>query len=313
MKILLVFAGQGYNDSELFKLFHADQEALSYLNELSAAAGFNLFKNTSRMEDPDFAQLLIGAYQLTLCTAISSLLSHHQVDVAGYSLGEVSAFLVSARASSKDAIDVIGHRTRLMTSLIKSNPQEEYDLLAVTGKFDVEEIKCICEKHHGALAIIASEEQFIIGGKLSDLKRLLQELAAHHMTRSKFLSIHVPSHTPFYAQQANQFYQFLRSKFAVSRLNNPMFSPLALKKIYDLEEEMHLLDSELYSTLDWRSVCHLMIEYQYDLIIDLGPGSAMTSLLKAAAINLFNTSIITVANFSSLAGVKNQIRQIIPG
>ncbi|WP_133128823.1 acyltransferase domain-containing protein [Legionella nagasakiensis] len=311
MKIILIFAGQGYNDSELFKLFQADEDALSYLKELSAAAGFNVLENPCQIKNPDFTQLLIGAYQLTLYSVISSLLTNDQIDVAGYSLGEVSAFLASIKANPKDSIEVITYRTRLMTSLIKGNPQDEYDLLAITGVFEVEEIKSVCEKYHCALAIVASEEQFIIGGKLCDLKRLLQELATYHMTRSKFLSIHLPSHTSFYSQQANKFYQFLESKFNGLTLNNPVLSPLALRKIYNIQEEMQLLDSELYSTLDWQSVCNLIIEYQYDLIIDLGPGSAMTSLLKAAATDVLNTSILTIAHFSTFGGIKNRIKQII--
>ncbi|MFT4058018.1 MAG: hypothetical protein QM652_00555 [Legionella sp.] len=48
-------------------------------------------------------------------------------------------------------------------------------------------------------------------------------------------------------------------------------------------KEIELLDKELYSTLHWNKVCDLIHEYNYDLIIDLGPGNAMIHFLNENA------------------------------
>lgn len=303
-----MFAGQGYHNSDLFDLFQSERTALDQLHEFADSAHFDFQKNIKEIINPGFSQLIIGAYQLTLFLTLSELLTNHQVEFAGYSFGEVSAFLLSTKANSDLAFEVINYRTQLMTSLLNHTENNKYDLMSIKGTFELDAIEALCATHHCGIAIINSDNHLIIGGRIPDLDDLKNQLTEHQVDHIKFLSIHLPSHTPFYLPQANKFSQFLKSKFNDNvTLTNPIISPRSLKKIYNAQDEMSLLDTELYSTLNWQATCHLIAEYGYDLIIDLGPGTAMTAFLKNISIDEQKTRLLTVANFKSICGIKNKL------
>ena len=310
MKILLVFAGQGYKESSLFNFFREDQVALSTIKSLSDAAKIDFLQANLQMTDPKLSQLIIGAYQLTLFAALNPLLANHQIDLAGYSLGEVSAFLASIRATPEDCMNVLSYRTELMTSILKIS-KDEYDLLSIVGTFILEDIKALCAQHQCSIAIINSSQRLVLGGKITDLKEVLKELPQYHLLHATFLEVHLPSHTPFYSAKSGQLQHFMQERLGERPLHFPIISPLELGKIYTTEEEIALLDRELYTGLQWFSLCNLVSEYNYDLIIDLGPGNAMTSFLTAANDQLLNTNIITAAKYNSLIGLLDKASQYL--
>ena len=311
MKIMLIFSGQGYSETTIFNLFKTDKTALDYLQSLSNAAGIDLIKQAKAITLPHMTQYIISAYQLTLFSIIAPLLMNHSVEFAGYSLGEVSAFLASVKADPAEAMRVIRSRTELMLSILNTSKQPEFDLLSIKGTFTFETIQSLCKKYRCAIAIINADNHYILGGMIVDLKKLLTELSQQPVKQTTFLSIHLPSHTSFYAQKANQLREMLDSTFSHSTLSHPIISPLKLKKIVDASEEMQLLDNELYTMLNWQSVCNLIAEYGYDVIIDLGPGGAMTSILTAAIANFPTIPIITLANFNSTEGIKNHLKSLM--
>lgn len=168
-------------------------------------------------------------YQLTLFACLKSLFSKHQLNFAGYSLGEVVAFLASSGATPAEIGQTLLFRTGLMTSLLGHHASPAYDLLYLHGVFNVEEMNALCAEHNCYIAIVNSEQQLVIGGTVPDLKALLIRLDDKHLLKTKFLGVHLPSHTPFYAKQRGLFCQFL-NKSSASSLCYPMLSPITLGK-----------------------------------------------------------------------------------
>lgn len=294
MKILYIFGGQGYRNNNLLAFFHDHQAGMGQLNQFISTPNSLL-----SITDPKFTQIVIGSYQLTLFRMLTPLCTGQHIDLVGYSLGEVNAFLASVNASAQDCIEVLTFRTQLMCSLL----EQGYYLLSIVGPFALEEVQLICAQHHCAIAIINSNHHVLIGGKNHDLKALLNALQQQFSLRAKFLEIHLPSHTPFYESQKGRLQQFLDERSVSWQLQYPIISPLELMKIYSVKEESTLLDRELFTTLQWQRVCELISEYQYDLLIDLGPGDAMTTILKAANPRLESVTIVTVSHYNSLEGL----------
>ncbi|MFV0821620.1 acyltransferase domain-containing protein [Tatlockia micdadei] len=295
MNILCIFAGQGYQEDNLFTFFNEDQASQTILQHHLTA--MNLLDNKSQsIKDPFYTQLIIGGYQMTLFNRIKSFFKGHQLNFAGYSLGEVAAFLASIEASPEEINRVLAYRTQLMTSLIKKHCESDYDLLYINGAFNLEEVSALCADQHCYLAIINSEKQLVVGGKVTDLKRLINRLSDAHLKKAQFLEIHLPSHTPLYKNQQGLFHHFLNT-LAAENLLYPIINPIKLGKVYELEEEKELLDKEIYSPLQWQKICELINEYQYDLIIDLGPGEAMTHFLDNK-----RSRVITASRFKKIAG-----------
>ncbi|STX29762.1 putative malonyl-CoA acyl-carrier-protein transacylase [Legionella beliardensis] len=303
MTILCLFSGQGYQEQHLFKLFEGNQQALELLHEFSNVASLDFTQPTLPITDPQYSQLIIGSYQLILFWLLKPLLAAHRLDFAGYSLGEVSAFLASTKASAAIAYQVLSYRTELMTSLLKQYPNNKYDLLSVRATVSLEEINLLCARHECFIAIINVEHHFVIGGTLPNLKKLQLELSQNYLNVSKFLAINLPSHTPLYREQKGLLKKFL-SPLNLETLHYPILSPIKLTKIFASVGEQALLDQELYTTIQWDKICNLITEYQYDLIIDLGPGQAMTDFL-----NLTNNklTILTLSQFKSIKGIMTAV------
>ncbi|PJD93988.1 MAG: malonate decarboxylase subunit epsilon [Legionella sp.] len=301
MKVLCLFSGQGYQDPALFSLFD-DKPSHPLIASWSSLLGTDLQQQPLALKDYHTAPLFIGAYQWCLFHLIAPLLASQSIDLAGYSLGEVIAFLVSCHATTQDTFQVLQARTQLMASMIKKD--EYYDLLSITGTPLPNEIKQQCDQHQCFVAIEQSEQHLIVGGKLSDLQALVDELTPCHL-KTKFLAIGLPSHTPFYSSQKDQLYPYLAA-VGTDRLHYPLWNPLSLKKITSKQEEARLLDKELYTPLPWQKLNQLIKEYHYDLIIDLGPGKVMSHLLSP-----IETSLCSLSDYKSTNGLLNGLRRLL--
>ena len=171
------------------------------------------------------------------------------------------------------------------------------------------DIEALCKKHHCGISIINADDHYVIGGKIDDLKKILKHAKRVHIEYEKWLGIHIPSHTPYFLVTVDKYLKYLKKKFSSSQMEYPLISPIALKKVFDIESEIELLSKELCQTLHWHIVCELIPEFGFDLIIDLGPGKSMTSIFSAS--NAKNIPVITCSEFKSLEGLKSHIEQFI--
>lgn len=307
MKILLMFSGQGDANSNLFQMFADDDLALNYVSQLATAASINIAEHSADdLRNPRLAQILIASYQLTLFKSIEDLISTSQLEFAGYSLGEVSAFLLSIQAEPKIAIEVLRQRTFLMVSNINI-ANEAYDLVSFIGTFDIKMVQQLSSVESCGIAITISNSHVVLGGTISNLDKLLKKLSDLYQCQIKYLNVQLPSHTPIYKEQSAEFSKFILSTIPNGRLRYPIISPVQLQKIYDDQHEAQLLGDELCTTLDWKSVSMLISEYKYDLILDLGPGAALSSFLKEVHVD--PSLLVTVSNFQTIHGLRNKITQ----
>lgn len=299
MNILCLFAGQGFHHSNLFNMFRNNPQALELIKEFSQLISVDLLEDNLAVNNPYYSQLIIGAYQFILFRMLEPLLAVHSLDFAGYSLGEISAYLASTQAPTTTAYQVLSYRTQLMTSILSKKPVEHYDLLLVSGNFELEIMGLLCHRYRCFIAIV-NTQHLVIGGTVTNLKKLQSKLPLV----SKFLAINLPSHTPLYQDNMGLLQQFLAS-MQLNKLRYPLFSPIKLSKIYDCKEEESLLDQQLYSCLYWDKICNLINEYHYDLIIDLGPSAFVSSLLKLQNRDI---ALIITAQYKSIDGIMNRIK-----
>ncbi|WP_133136717.1 acyltransferase domain-containing protein [Legionella rowbothamii] len=302
MKILFVFSGQGYQDSSLFSLFQENHQAMKRLSDFSSLTNVDFLQPNVPISNPNFTQLIIGVYQLTLFSMLKPLCHLHQIELAGYSLGEISALLTSIDASLEESIKLYTYRSQLMATLLNQN----YDLLSICGNFDLAEVVTVCARNRCYIAIVNSEQHLVLGGKIADLDQLISEVQ-QQVAHVKFLKVHLPSHTPYYSDKKGLLLEFMNKNLPQSGLSYPIISPLELTKIYDFQQEKCLLDQELYTPLQWHSVCELIGAYQYDLIIDLGPGAAMSTILTGAHPQLAEVRRVTTSQYKSLDGLLTAI------
>lgn len=62
--------------------------------------------------------------------------------------------------------------------------------------------------------------------------------------------------------------------------------------------------------MNWRAVNLMIPEYDYDLVLDLGPGSAMADLYAASGAET-SVKVLSVANYKTIKGVREALEKII--
>jgi malonyl CoA-acyl carrier protein transacylase len=309
MKIMVLFNGQGGGHSNIYRLLQQEETGKEYLLQASKILGQDLLDRTISIANPLTCQMLIGVYQIGMFSVLQQMLHGCEITLAGYSLGEIVAFLASVNASVESAISTLQFRTTLMQSIFKENVGA-YDLLSIHGPFSLEEIKAICLEFHCEIAIINSSNHFIVGGEIANLQKIISKLSDFR-AHLQLLSIMVPSHTSYYKDQSPLFTQFLQNQFPNASLRYPILDALSSERIESSQYEMVLLGKELSCCLNWHKICQLIPEYGYELIIDLGPGATQTALLQEGGTLLHRQEVITIDDFKSIEGLKDYISKHI--
>ncbi len=304
MKILLLFAGQGYIKPDLYQIFTTDPKAIKWMQSVQKQLKLDLPNDASKVIDPVFTQRLISLYQLGMCSLLAPQLEQHDIELVGYSLGEVSAYMFSIGLGIPEIDSCIKYRTQIMMDRLSPGEENDYNMVSVYGRFKLEDINEWCKKYGCFVAIINADNHVVICGKIKNIQSLLLN-QTHYINKSHFLSIPLPSHTPLYNLQSQQFEQFLLKNYSHKKMKYPILSTLFHEKNLDNKLQISLLSSALSKPLEWYKINHLIEEYQYDLILDLGPGQAMSAMLMEQDKFKFDKKIIRFSEFKTIAGIKN--------
>ena len=306
MKILLLFAGQGYMKPDLYHIFTTDSKAIEWMQSVQKQLKLDLSDDASKFIDPVFTQRLISLYQLGMCSLLAPQIEQHDIELVGYSLGEVSAYMFSIGLSIPEINNCVKYRTQIMMDILSNGGGNDYNMVSVYGRFGLEEINEWCKKYGCFVAIINSNNHVVISGKIKNIQLLLRN-QVQFFSKSHFLSIPLPSHTPLYKHQSQQFEQFLFKNYSDKPMKYPILSTLSHEKNRDNKLQISLLASALSNPLEWYKINHLIEENQYDLIFDLGPGRAMSDMLMEQDKFKFDERIMRLSEFKTIAGIKNHL------
>lgn len=84
-----------------------------------------------------------------------------------------------------------------------------------------------------------------------------------------------------------------------------------VKKKYAVADAKQMAIDGYKLVFGWYSVCELIGAYQYDLIIDLGPGTAMSTILTAANPQLSEIKRMTVSQYKHLDGLLHALIHVL--
>lgn len=274
MNLIILFSGQGLQSQ---KHVH---EILNYTSDHEQSILKNIVpelfyenSDTRQLFNNRVAQPFIYTLQYYRWHSLRQLVSAPMA-FAGYSLGEVSAFCCSSQLTFEDGLDLVNKRARLMEQEVT----ESSGLLAVKGVPD-SKLEELLEKSGTYLSIKINRDQFIIGGNKDNLEhaaKIAQTVGAQNV---QLLNVSVPSHTKMMQGAAEKLRKYTDS-IALPSMKTPIISATDGIKYSKADQGFHILSHQIDHALDWYFCMENVEEYQPSMIIEIGPGNALSRIVN---------------------------------
>ena len=310
----LLFPGQGsqvvgmgqefYNDYDIVKkIFKQADEKLKYPISKIILEGpeeeLQLTKNTQ-------PAILVVSYSI-----FSVLKNEFGFDLnyfkyfAGHSLGEYSALVCSDSLDFNDALYLLHERGKAMQ---KAVPVGMGSMIAVLGMKtnEIEELlkiknfeKGICE-----IANDNADGQVIVSGNKDSIQSFQEFLK-----EKKIKTIPLKVSAPFHCSLMKPAAKTMEEKIINTQFNNPIISivnNVTAKSESDSSIIKKLLIEQIFSTVKWRDSIINMSESGVKNFIEIGPGKALTGMVKRTVKKVNCFSINSIADIKNL---KNEFKK----
>ena len=222
--------------------------------------------------------------------------------IAGYSVGELAAWGVAGLLDAPRVLDLAAKRAEVMDEATT----EPSGLAAIRG-LSKGQLEPICKEHNAFIAIINSNDQFLVGGTQKALATVMAQARAHGARSTTMLPVAVPSHTPLLSRASDQFRHVLHD----TKTPDEMLSSVRLLSgidgdaVFDLKAGLDKLARQIQQTVDWAACMEACRAAAVTKVFELGPGSALARMMQAA---MPDSDAHSVSEFHSLDGVKHWLK-----
>lgn len=284
-RLLLLCPGQGGQHSAMFDVARTDTGAAAFL----VAAGLSAVEPETMFDNRVAQPAIVGA-TLAMWEALRRRLPAPNL-VAGYSVGELSAYGVAGALDPRDAVRLAATRATLMNAAVAA-PQA---LVAISG-IPVERARSVAAGFD--IAIITGHDTCIAGGLDSGLERLEQVVVAAG-GRLQRLPVGIASHTRWMAPAVAPFGGALaHAQFRQQAC--PVLSGIGAEAVSGKTRAVATLSRQLSETIVWSDCMDAAAEAGITVALELGPGAALARMLQSRHPQIACRS---VADFRSLDGI----------
>jgi [acyl-carrier-protein] S-malonyltransferase len=299
-RLAILCPGQGSQSPAMFDLARSDAAAFARAEGwLRSASGLvaqtplpELLTHPSAMFENRCAQPLVVAATLAAWSLLAERLPRPAL-VAGYSVGEVSAYAVTGVLSVDQAVTVAAQRAAIMGEAAARSGEQ--GMAALSGiPFDAARALLT---EAGCEPAIDTPAALIAGGLRADLEKL-EALAARAGASYKPLPINIASHTSLLAEAVGPVRELLRLHAAAPAL--PLLAGVSAESVQDRVEAAELLASQTARMIRWSDCLDTIAEARIDVALELGPGNALSRMLRERHPGIACRS---VADFRSVDGV----------
>jgi [acyl-carrier-protein] S-malonyltransferase len=254
------------------------------------------------------AQPLIVAAQLAAWHVIAddvAAIAGAPAVVAGYSIGELSAYAVAGVFDAGAAVALAAQRAALMDRAQAQAPadQREQGLISVGG-LAIDEVRACLQRHGAHVAIQTGDDALIAGGAMTALRVAAVELDARG-ARTGALPVGLASHTPL-MQAAVAPFAGLLAELSCSAPSTALLAGVSGQAVADGPQACALLARQLVDTIQWSACMDACAERGVEVALELGPGSALSRMLRERHGSIECRSL---ADFRSLSGVLAWLRR----
>ena len=302
MKLAVLYAGQGAQHPGMGKEFYESSPAFRAAFD-SAALDFDLHRVCA--EDPDgglnqteYTQPCMVAFACGV-TAVLAEKGVKPAYLAGLSLGEYSALQAAGVFTAKQAIELTAFRGKAMAEAAKGL---DCGMTAVLG-LDREKLSACCEQaaETGCVQICNYNcpGQLVIGGEKAAVEKaaaLAKDMGAR---RCLPLKVSGPFHTPLMAPAGDA----LAEHFKTISFGEPQI-PAIFNCLGDVKDDSitipQLLVRQVQSSVYMEDSLRRMAAIGLDALVEIGPGKALSGVVKKTVPELPVYAVETAAELEQL-------------
>ncbi|NKA16984.1 MAG: [acyl-carrier-protein] S-malonyltransferase [Alphaproteobacteria bacterium] len=303
----IVFPGQGSQYVGMGKDFYdVFSEAKEVFHEVDDALDFklsNIILNGPK-ETLDLTENTQPAI-MTVGVAIYKTLRKQKINdlkdysfFAGHSLGEYTSLICSDSLTLKDGAKILKERGKSMQEAVPLNVGA---MAAVLGA-EIDLINAVINNNKSieGVAEISNDNcpgQIVISGNKEKINKIVDDLKNTYSKKAILLPVSAPFHCSLMKPSADKMNQILtKTNFSKPKIN--IVSNVTAKTIDNFKEIPSLLTKQITHHVRWRETIDLMTKNGVKHFIEIGPGKALTGMIKRIGKELTTTTIDNITQFN---------------
>lgn len=274
-----VFPGQGSQFVGMGKeLYDNNAQAKELFEKANDILGFRITDMMFAGTEDDLRQTKVTQPAVFLCSVIPAIVAGVQPDmVAGHSLGEFSALVVSGALSFEDGLKLVSQRAMAMQKACEQNPGTMSAVIKLTD----EQVEEICAGIEGTVvaANYNCPGQIIISGSLEAVEAANAKMLEAGAKRAMLLKVGGAFHSPLMEPARAELAQAIEAT-TFSAPKCPIYQNVDASAHTDAAEIKANLVAQLTSPVRWTKSVQNMVAAGATSFTECGPGAVLQGLIS---------------------------------
>lgn len=279
MKKVYVFPGQGAQFSGMGKeLYEQSAEAKAMFEKANEILGFRITDIMFEGTADDLKQTKVTQPAVFLHSVIlAKVLGVEPAAVAGHSLGEFSALVVSGALSFEEGLRLVSKRAIAMQKACEATKGTMAAVLALPDKT----IEDVCEKVDGVVvaANYNCPDQLVVSGAVEAVSEACEQLKAAGARRALVLPVGGAFHSPLMEPARQELAEAIEAA-SFNEPSCPIYQNVDAKPHTNPVEIKQNLIAQLTSPVRWTQIIEQMSADGFSSYVELGPGNVLQGLIR---------------------------------